>query len=152
MFNGKFRVASSLTHLLSMGCNVIIEATTENLNVKQEVFCTLTSILKEQGVPASDVLLCSTTIGLTISSIIAYAKEEYKPRCFGFRLVFDQRSYVMPLVLWVTYQFDEQNVAAALSLLDVPTHIHVEEHTRTHVAMTNQSSPLIELTAPSHAL
>ena len=147
-----FSVAGTLPHLLSMGCNVIIEATTENLNVKQEVFRTLTSILQEKGVPASDILLCSTTAGLSISSIIANAEEAYKTRCIGFRLVCDPNSYGVPLVLLVTYQFDKQNVAAALSLLHVPTHIHVEEHTRTHVTMTDQSSPLVGLTAPSHAL
>ena len=125
----KFNAVGNLTELLSQGCNIVIEATTEDINSKRAVFQELTSILQQQGVPARDVLLCSTTAGLPISLIIADAMEEYKSYCMGFRVFLDE-----PCHATVTYQNNEQAkfgyAETLFSLLKGSAQIRVEDPTR----------------------
>ena len=125
----KFNAVGNLTELLSQGCNIVIEATTEDINSKRAVFQELTSILQQQGVPAGDVLLCSTTAGLPMSLIIADAMEEYKPSCLGFHVFLDEPCYTT-----VTYQNNEQAkfgyAETLFSLLKGSAQIRVENPTR----------------------
>ena len=124
----KFNTVGSLTELLLQGCNIVIEATAEDINGKRAVFQDITSILQQQGVPAGEVLLCSTTLNLTISSICSDATEEYKLRCIGFRISLHKFGQSFTVI---TYQNDQQaNAGYAKDLLQGPTEVIVEDHYR----------------------
>ena len=124
----KFNTVGNLTELLSQGCNIVIEATAEDINGKRAVFQELTSILQQQGVPPSDALLCSTTLNWTITSICSDAIEEYKPRCIGFRISLDECGQHFTVI---TYQNDQQaNADYAKDLLQGPIEVLVEDHYR----------------------
>ena len=147
----KFNAVGNLTELLSQGCSIVIEATTEDIKCKRAVFQELTSIWQQQGVPAGDVLLCSTTVGLPISLIIADATEEYKPYCMGFRVFLDKPCYTT-----VTYQNNEQAkfgyAERLFSLLKGPAQIRVEDPTRVSMSVTGQDLLGSGNIAPGHAL
>ena len=111
----------------------------------------LTSIWQQQGVPAGDVLLCSTTEDLPISLIIADATEEYKPYCMGFHVFLDKPCYTT-----VTYQNNEQAkfgyAERLFSLLKGPAQIRVEDPTRVSMSVTGQDLLGSGNIAPGHAL
>ena len=61
----------------------MIEATHEDVAGKQALFQKVGLALKRKGVPADEVLLCSTTEPLAVDMIASKMEPEYRNRCIG---------------------------------------------------------------------
>ena len=83
----RVHIASGLSEIASSGCNVIIEAVTENLTMKREVFTSIIGMFKANAVPPEDVVICSSTFSIPIENIICGLDELYSCRCMGLRFL-----------------------------------------------------------------
>ena len=76
----RFSVATDLSELVRNGFKVVFECISEVLERKQHLFADLTELLYQRGVSPRDVVLCSSTQGLSIRSISQGAMAPYKSR------------------------------------------------------------------------
>ena len=67
--------ASNLAEIASSGCNVIIEAVPEKIQIKRQVFTSIIDMLKANAVSPEDVLICSNTISIPIETIVCGLDE-----------------------------------------------------------------------------
>ena len=79
--------ASNLAEIASSGCNVIIEAVPEKIQIKRQVFTSIIDMLKANAVSPEDVLICSNTISIPIETIVCGLDELYTCRCMGLRFL-----------------------------------------------------------------
>ena len=105
----RFSVATDLSELVRNGFKVVFECISEVLERKQHLFADLTELLYQRGVSPRDVVLCSSTQGLSIRSISQGAMAPYKSRLIGL----NQSSQIFK----VTYQGEEQPTIAFIRKL-----------------------------------
>ena len=84
---GKLQVASDVEGLVSDAFLVVVEAVSEDLEVKRQVFTSLINAFKNARVPPEKVLLSSNSMSITIDSIVHGLDDEYANRCIGLRFL-----------------------------------------------------------------
>jgi len=82
-----FCTASDLAEIASSGCNFIIEAVPEILDMKRQVFTSIIGMLKANAIPPEHVLIFSNTISIPVEHIISGVDEMYSCRFMGLRFL-----------------------------------------------------------------
>ena len=82
-----FYTASGLAEIASSGCNFIIEAVPESLQIKRQIFTSIIGMLKANAIPPEDVLICSNTISIPVEHIVCGLDEMYSCRVMGLRFL-----------------------------------------------------------------
>ena len=84
----RLSTASGLEELACRGCDVILEAVSEDLQIKRQVIGSMFDALKANAVLPEQVIICSNTISISIEHIVDGLDEMYSCRFMGLRFLY----------------------------------------------------------------
>ena len=71
----RLSTASGLEELACRGCDVILEAVSEDLQIKRQVIGSMFDALKANAVLPEQVIICSNTISISLERIVHHANS-----------------------------------------------------------------------------
>ena len=83
----RLHVAEHLEELIDCPIPTVIEAVSEDVDIKQQVFADIFEILKLDCVAPDRVCICSNSMSIPIEQVVNGLDEVYSHRCIGLRFL-----------------------------------------------------------------
>ena len=83
----RLHVAEHLEELIDCPIPTVIEAVSEDVDIKQQVFADIFEILKLNCVAPDRVCICSNSMSIPIEQVVNGLDEVYSHRCIGLRFL-----------------------------------------------------------------